>query len=61
LTALMSILQGADALPTRQVVTAVTERRQVLADLFTKWNVLKSTELAALNAELRKAGLAEIK
>jgi len=61
LTSLMSTLQGADATPTSQVVAAVGERREALADLLAKWNALRTTELAALNAQLRRAGLGEIK
>jgi len=57
---LVPILQGANAPPTTPVATAVTERRQGLATLPGRWKVLSTTELAALNGELAKAGLPAI-
>jgi hypothetical protein len=60
LTSLVPILQGADAPPTTQVLAAVTERRTALATLLGKWKALSTTEFAALNAELAKAGLPAI-
>jgi len=57
LTSLMSLLQGADVAPTTQLVAAVTERQHALATIRTRWNALKSVDLAALNAQLKQAGL----
>ncbi len=57
---LMSLLQAADVAPTSQVVAAVAERRQAFRTLMERWNSLKTQDLAALNAKLKAAGLAEI-
>jgi hypothetical protein len=61
MTPLMSLLQGADAAATEQLLQAVAERRDALAALTTKWTALKTVDLAALNAELAKAGMAAVK
>jgi hypothetical protein len=61
LTPLMSLLQGADAAATEQLLQAVAERRDALAALKTRWTTLKTVELAAVNAELAKAGMAGLK
>jgi hypothetical protein len=60
LTSLISLLQGADVAPTTQLVAAVTERQHVLATIRTRWNALKTVDLAAVNAPLKKAGLPAI-
>jgi hypothetical protein len=60
LSSLMGLMQGADAAPTSQVVAAVTERRQALANLMAKWNTFKTQELANLNAQLKAANLPPI-
>jgi photosystem II stability/assembly factor-like uncharacterized protein len=60
LTSVMNTLQSADVQPTalqvRTIETAVTNARATL----TRWNTLKTTELTALNARLKAAGLAAI-
>jgi hypothetical protein len=60
LMSLVSVLQGADAPPTTQVVSAISERRAALTTLLGKWRALRGTALVALNAELAKAGLPAI-
>jgi hypothetical protein len=35
----------------------LTERQHVLAAIRTRWNALKTADLAAVNAPLKKAGL----
>jgi hypothetical protein len=60
LSSLMGLMQGADAAPTSQVVAAVTDRRQALANLMAKWNTFKTQELANLNAQLKAANLPPI-
>ena len=60
LNSLMGLLQGADVAPTSQLVAAVSERRQALRALLDKWESLKTRELAAINAVLKEAKLAEI-
>jgi hypothetical protein len=57
LSQLMSLLQAADAAPTTQAVAAVTERREALRALMAKWEALKTTDVAALNAVLKGANL----
>jgi hypothetical protein len=42
-------------------VAAAAERRKALADLLGRWSALKTTDLAALNAQLKQAGIAEVK
>jgi len=60
LTSLIGLLQGADVAPTTQLVAAVTERQHVLATIKTRWNALKTVDLAAVNAQLKTAGLPAI-
>ncbi len=60
LSSLISPLQAADAMPTAQVVAAIQERLQVLLYLKSRWSLLRIKDLAALNAELKKADLAPI-
>jgi hypothetical protein len=60
LTPLMSLLQAADAAPTGQLLQAVAERRKALAGLMTTWTALKTVDLAAVNAELAKAGMSPL-
>jgi hypothetical protein len=57
LTSLMGLMQAADAAPTSQVLTAVGERQKALAVLMDRWKALKTQDLAALNAQLKTAGL----
>ena len=57
LNQLMSLLQAADAAPTTQAIAAVTERREALRALMAKWDTLKTTDVAALNAVLKGANL----
>ena len=60
LTAVMNTLQSADVEPTalqvKTIESAVTNARAAIA----RWNTLKTTGLAALNAQLKTAGLATI-
>ena len=57
LSSLMSLLQGADAAPTSQVLAAITERKQAFAAMMGKWNAFKTQDLANLNTQLKAAGL----
>jgi len=61
LTSLISLLQGADAAPTKQAEAAVLERLRSLGELRERWTALKTRELADLNAILKAAGLPEIR
>jgi photosystem II stability/assembly factor-like uncharacterized protein len=60
LNSLMNMLQAADAAPTDQLSAAVAERRKALRTLMDKWGSLSTRELAAVNAVLKEAKLAEI-
>ncbi|MBI1740444.1 MAG: glycoside hydrolase, partial [Candidatus Koribacter versatilis] len=61
LQSLMGILQGADVTPTTQAVAAITDRRKALAALMAKWSEMKAKDLPAVNEQLRKANLPELK
>ncbi len=57
LSGVMNSLQGADEQPTAlQATTIETALRNARAAM-ARWNALKSTELAALNAQLKPAGI----
>jgi hypothetical protein len=56
----MTMLQAADAAPTSQLASAVLERGKALRALLDKWESFSTRELAALNAVLKEAKLAEI-
>jgi photosystem II stability/assembly factor-like uncharacterized protein len=60
LAQLMGLLQAADVAPTPAVVTAVGSRQDAMGDVMARWSALRSQDLAALNAELRQAGLPTI-
>ncbi|HTY35992.1 MAG TPA: sialidase family protein, partial [Bacteroidota bacterium] len=53
---LMAVLQGADAEPTSQVVSAVKDQQKTLSSMLTRWKDLKSNsaEIKALNEALKK-------
>ncbi|HMF91018.1 MAG TPA: glycoside hydrolase [Candidatus Angelobacter sp.] len=59
--ALLNIFQEADVAPTSQAAAAVGELEQQLPPLLERWQVIKSQDIPALNAQLKKAGLPEIK
>ena len=59
LTGLLETLQGADAAPTTQAVTAVSQVQAALKDLAARWDGLGG-DVKALNQQLRQAGLAEL-
>jgi hypothetical protein len=54
---LLEVLQGADAAPTTQAVTACGQMDQTLARLLSRWSELRSKDIKALNQELRQANL----
>jgi photosystem II stability/assembly factor-like uncharacterized protein len=60
LASLYNTLQDADVAPTSQLQSAVRERNAALASAIARWRTLRTTDLAALNAQLRAAGVAEI-
>ena len=60
LAQLFSTVEDADAAPTSQVVTAVGEKRRALAGVLARWQAVRATDLPAMNAQLRQAGLGEL-
>jgi len=56
MNSLLALLQRADMTPTIQAVTACKQTLRAFKGLMTIWNEIKSKELDALNATLRKAG-----
>jgi photosystem II stability/assembly factor-like uncharacterized protein len=52
---LLAVLQGADATPTTQAVTATAAVRQDLTKLLAHWQQLKSKDVKAVNELLRQA------
>jgi hypothetical protein len=57
LSALIGPLQAADAMPPAHVVESVNERLQALAAVMSRWSELRTGDLAALNVQLKQAGL----
>ena len=57
LGALMNAMQAADVAPTANTIAAVTAAQQNAARVMARWNTLKTVDLAALNAQLKAAGL----
>jgi hypothetical protein len=55
LNGLLGLLQAADVDPTVQATTAVAETERKLTELITRWEELKSRELATLNEKLKAA------
>jgi hypothetical protein len=60
LAGLYGTLQEADVAPTTQTLAAIAERDATLREVLARWAALRGTELAALDATLRAAGMEEI-
>ncbi len=54
---LLRAVDGADATPTSQAVAVIGELQQALERVLQRWAAMKSQDVAALNAQLKKAGL----
>ncbi len=54
-------VSASDFAPTITQAQAAAEGERELAPLLAKWNTMRTVELPALNAQLRAAGLAEVK
>jgi hypothetical protein len=54
-------MQAADVTPTANEVAAVAKARTEAAEAMRRWNTLKTTGLAALNAKLKAAGQPAVK
>ena len=57
LQGLQAVLQGADAAPTTQAVTACDATHKLLSDVLGRWSALKDKDVKALNDKLRKADM----
>ena len=57
---LLEMLQGADATPTTQLIAAVGEADKAFTSLMGQWNQIKSSDLKALNDQLKAANLSTI-
>jgi hypothetical protein len=57
----MGQLQSADVAPTTQQATAVADLQRVNNSLMQNWETIKTQDLSALNAELRKAKIPELR
>jgi photosystem II stability/assembly factor-like uncharacterized protein len=60
LTQLMGALEEADVAPTTQLQAAVRERAAAAQDLLARWKQFVAQDVPAINAQLKRAGLAEI-
>jgi hypothetical protein len=60
LIAVMNSLQSADVQPTALQITSIETALRNARAAMARWNALKTTELTALNAQLRNAGLTTI-
>jgi len=54
---LLAVVEGADVVPTSQVLAAHDQVQKKLASILGRWNELKSKELSALNVQLKQAKL----
>ncbi len=59
-SALLTVADSADAAPTAQATAAYKELKDALEKLVTSWAKIRQQGIAALNAELKKVGLAAI-
>jgi len=60
LAQVFGLLQEADAAPPSQNVAAARDLTDALAPLLAKWQQIRATDLPAINAKLKQAGLPEI-
>ena len=57
---ILAVADSADAAPTTQAMAVYKELEEALEKLVTRWSNLRQQDVAALNAELKRAGLAPI-
>ena len=60
LAGVMTSLQDADVQPTTMQLNAIASARAIAARVMARWTRLRTTELAALNATLKSAGMTAI-
>jgi hypothetical protein len=56
----MTLLQGADVQPTTLELNTIAAARAAASRVMARWTALRTTDLAALNATLKGAGIAAI-
>ncbi len=61
LSGVMNLLQGADVQPTTVQLNAIGAARAQHGRVMARWTALSTTDLVALNAKLKAAGLTELK
>ena len=59
--ALLNVLQEADDTPTTQAAAAIPELEKQVAPLMKQWREIEEKEIPALNQQLKKANLPEVK
>jgi hypothetical protein len=57
---LLSVADSADAAPTTQATAVYKELEEDLEKLVRRWTKIRQQDIPALNAELKKAGLAPV-
>ena len=57
LATLLEVVEGADAKPTAQALSALEDVDRALTALLAQWSAIESRDLPAVNAVLRQAGL----
>ena len=57
---ILAVADSADAAPTTQATAVFKELKEALAKLVDRWTKIRQQDVAALNVELKKAGLAAI-
>jgi hypothetical protein len=59
--ALLNVFQEVDDAPTTQAASAVAELEKQLAPVMHQWDEIKAKDIPALNQQLKKAGMPEVK
>jgi hypothetical protein len=57
---ILSVADSADAAPTTQATTVFKELKEALEKLVARWTKIRQQNIPALNAELKRAGLAPV-
>ena len=57
MSSVMNSLQGADVTPTTVQINAIAAARAKAAKVMAQWTALETTDLAAVNAKLKAAGV----
>jgi len=57
---ILAVADSADAAPTTQATAVYKELEEALEKLVSRWTKIRQQDIVALNAELKKAGLAAV-